>query len=200
MMICNMLPSCQCHMLFALTHICFLSFRIQLYPCTDSGINELTSSMYTWSAYSWSYAGSYLVPVIPQDWGFSFCQIFRGFVILGSVCILFIVGLVARRTFGRAAGSFAQSVLLTYFLSSCLVIPDLNRLLFLQAIMTLGASTCLTARFWSARRILGKTAPTLPSSALVSKTLLPIDDVNALITSSPILLVIVTIIGIITSA
>jgi hypothetical protein len=151
-----------------------------LYPCTDSGNNEPTSSMYAWIAYSWSYAGSYFVPVIPQDWGFSFCQIFRGFLILGSVCILYAVGYFATLNFGRAAGSFAQSVLLTCFLSSCLVIPDLSRLLFLQATMTLGASTYLTAIHWSARRSLGKTG-TVPSSALVSETLLPIDNVNTLI-------------------
>jgi hypothetical protein len=123
----------------------------------------------------------------------------RGFLILGSVCFLCAVRYVVRLDFGRAAGSFAQSILLTYFLSSCLVIPDLSRLLFLQATITLGASTCLTAIYWSARRSLGKTG-TLPSSALVSETLLLIDDVNALVELSPILLVIVTIIGIITSA
>jgi hypothetical protein len=44
-----------------------------LFPRTDSGINESTSSVYSGVAYSWSYARSYFVPVIPQDWGFSFC-------------------------------------------------------------------------------------------------------------------------------
>jgi hypothetical protein len=171
-----------------------------IYPCTDSGINESTSSsMYSWISYSWSYAGSYLVPVIPQDWGFSFCQICRGVLIFRFVCFLYAAGFVARHYFGREVGSFAQSVLLTCVLSSYLVIPDLSRLLFLQAILTLAASTCLTAIYLSARRSLGNIG-TLPSRALVSETLLPIEDVNTLIELSPILLVIVTIIGIVTSA
>ena len=155
--------------------------------------------MYSWISYSWSYAGSYLVPVVPQDWGFSFCQILRGFQFLASVGILFAVGHFARSYFGRAAGSFAQSVVLTYFLSICLVIPDLNRLLFLQATMSIGAFACLTVMCWSARRSLGKTG-TLPSGALVSQTLLPIDDVNDMIELTPIIPVIVTIIGMIQSA
>jgi hypothetical protein len=171
-----------------------------IYPCPDSGINESTSSsMYSWISYSWSYAGSYLVPVIPQDWGLSFCQICRGLLILGFVCFFFAVGFGARRAFGREAGSFAQSVLLTCILSSHLVIPDISRLLFLQAILTFGASTCLTAIYWSARRSL-RNIGTLPSRALVSETLLPIEDVSTLIELSPILLVIVTIVGIVTSA
>jgi hypothetical protein len=154
--------------------------------------------MYTWIAYSWSYAGSYLVPVIPQDWGFSFCQILRGYIFLASVCFLLAVGYFTKSYFGRAAGSFAQSVVLTCFLSSCLVIPDLNRLLCLQAAMTIGSFACLTGMCWSARRSLGKTG-TLPSRALVSQTLLPIDDVNAMIELTPMIPVIVTIIGMITS-
>jgi hypothetical protein len=116
-----------------------------------------------------------------------------------STCILYAVGYVATLLFGCDAGRFARSVLLTCFLSSCLVIPNLDRLLFLQATMTLGASTYLIAICWSARRSLGKTG-TVPSSALVSETLLPIYDVSALIELSPILLVIATIIGMTTSA
>jgi hypothetical protein len=180
-------------------YVCFLSFRIQIYPCTDSGSNESSSFMYTWIAYSWSYAGSYFAPVIPQDWGFSFCQILRGFLFLASVGSLLAVGHFMKSYFGRAAGNFEQSVILTYFLASCLVIPDLNRLLFLQATMTLGAFACVTGMRWSARRSLGKTG-TLPSRTLVSQTLLPIDDVNAMIELTPIIPMIVTIIGMITSA
>jgi hypothetical protein len=155
--------------------------------------------MYTWIAYSWSYAGSYFVPVIPQDWGLSFCQISRGFLFLASVGSLLAVGYFTKSYFGRAAGNFAQSILLTYFLSSCLVIPDLNRLIFLQATTTLVAFACVTGLWWSARRSLGKTG-TLPSRTLVSATLLPIDDVNAMIELTPIIPVVVTIIGMITSA
>jgi hypothetical protein len=176
----------------------FLSFRIQIYPCTDTVSNESRSSMYTWIAYSWSYAGSYLAPVIPQDWGFSFCQILRGFLFLASVGFLLAVGSFTKSYFGRAAGSFAQSVVLICFLSSYLVIPDLNRLLFLQAAMSIGAFACLTGMCWSARRSLGKTGA-LPSRALVSQILLPIDDIKVMIELTPIIPVIVTIIGMIVS-
>jgi hypothetical protein len=155
--------------------------------------------MYSWISYSWLYAGSYLVPVTPQDWGFSFCQVMSGFQFLASLGFLLAVGSFAKSYFGRAAGSFAQSAVLTYFLSTCLVIPDIHRLLCLQAIMSIGAFACLTGMCWSARRTLGKTG-TLPSRTLVSQTLLPIDDVNALIELTPILAVIVTIIGMIQSA
>jgi hypothetical protein len=180
-------------------YVCFLSFRLQIFPCTDTVSIESSSSMYSWISYSWSYAGSYLVPVVPQDWGFSFCQILCGFQFLASVGFLLAVGSLTKFYFGRAAGSFAQSVVLTCFLSSCLVIPDLNRLLFLQAAMTVGSVACLTGMCWSARRSLGKTG-TLPSRTLVSQTLLPIDDVNAMIELTPIIPVIVTIIGMIQSA
>jgi hypothetical protein len=155
--------------------------------------------MYTWISSSWSYAGSYLVPVIPQYCQLSFCQMLRGFLFLASVGFLLIVGYVAKLGGGRAAGSFAQSVVLIYFLSSCLVIPDIHRLVILQATMTLGAFACVTGMCWSARRSLKKTG-TLPSRTLVSQTLLPIDDFNAMIELTPILPVIVTIIGMITSA
>jgi hypothetical protein len=155
--------------------------------------------MYSWISYSWSYAGSYLVPVIPQDYQLSFCQMLRAFLCVASVCFLLAVGYVAKLGFGRAAGSFAQSVVLTYFLSRCLVIPDIHRLVALQAAMTLGAFACLTGMCWSARRSLGKTG-TLPSRTLVSQTLLPIDDINVMIELTPIIPVIVTIIGMIQSA
>jgi hypothetical protein len=74
-----------------------------------------------------------LVPVIPQDWQLSFCQMLRGFLFLASVGSLLAVGYAAKLGFGRAVGSFAQSVVLIYFLSSCLVIPDICRLISLQA-------------------------------------------------------------------
>jgi hypothetical protein len=146
--------------------------------------------MYSWISYSWSYAGSYLVAVTPQDWGFSFCQVMCGFLFLASVGFLLSVGC------GRAAGSFAQSVVLTCFLSSYLAIPGFNRLVALQATMTLRSFACLPGMCWSARRSLGKTG-ILPSRTLVSQTLLPIDDVNAMIELTPIILVIVTNIGMI---
>jgi hypothetical protein len=155
--------------------------------------------MYTWISYSWSYAGSYLVPVTPQYWQLSFCQMLRGFLFLASVASLLAVGYLTKHFFGRAAGSFAQSVVLACFLSSYLVIPDLHRLVALQATLTLGSFACITGMCWSARRSLGKTG-TLPSRALVSENLLPIDDVNNMIELTPIIPVVVTIIGIITSA
>jgi hypothetical protein len=65
--------------------------------------------------------------------------------------------------------------------------------------MTLGAFACVTGMCWSARRSLGKT-DTLPSKTLVSQTMLPIDDANTMIELTPIIPVIVTIIGMITSA
>jgi hypothetical protein len=179
-------------------YVCFLYFRIQIYPCTDTVSIESSSSMYSWISYSWSYAGSYLVPVTPQDWGFSFCQAMQGFQFLASVGFLLAVGYVAKRCCGHAAGSFAQSVVLTCFLASYLVIPDLLRLVVLQAAMTLGSFACISGMCWSARRSLGKTG-TLPSRTLVSQTLLPIDDVNAFIELTPIIPVIVTIIGMIQS-
>jgi hypothetical protein len=151
--------------------------------------------MYAWISSSWSYAGSYLVPVIPQYLQLSFCQMLRGVLFLTSVIILYFANVVA----GRAAGSFAQSVVLICFLSSRLVIPDIHRLVSLQATMTLGAFACVTGMCWSARRSLRKTG-TLPSRTLVSQTLMPIDDFNAMIELTPILPVIVTIIGMITSA
>jgi hypothetical protein len=118
---------------------------------------------------------------------------------LGPCSVLYAVGYFVRLAFGRAAGSFAQFVLWTCFLSTCLVIPDLNRLLFLQTIVSLGAIACLTGIYWSAQCSLQKPG-TLPLSTLVSETLLPVDDVNALIALSPILLVIVTNIGMFESA
>jgi hypothetical protein len=181
-------------------YVCFVSLRIQIYPCTDSGSIESSSSMYSWISYSWSYAGSYLVPVIPQDWGLSLCQIYGSFLFLASMAFLSAVGHFARSYFGCAAGNFAQSVVVTYFLSTCLVIPDIHRLLFIQAIMSIGAFACVTGMCWSARRSLKKTPGTLPSSALVCETLLPIDDVNTFIELTPIIPVIVTIIGMIQSA
>jgi hypothetical protein len=129
--------------------------------------------MYSWISYSWSYAGSYLVPVTPQDWGFSFCQVMSGFQFLVSLGFLLAVDSFAKSYFGRAVGSLAQSAVLTYFLSTCLVIPDIHRLLCLQAIISIGAFACLTGMCWSARRSLGKTTGTLPSRTLVSQTLLP---------------------------
>jgi hypothetical protein len=176
----------------------FLSYRIQIYPCTDGGSIASSSSMYTWIAYPWSYAGSYFVP---QDWGFSYCQMSRGFLFFASGLFLFAVGRGTQFCFGSAAGSFAQSFVLAWFLSRCIVIPDLNRLLVLQATLTLGAFACLTGMYWSARRSLANTEKdTLPSRALVSKTLLPIEDVNALIELTPGILVVVTIIGLSQSA
>jgi hypothetical protein len=62
--------------------------------------------------------------------------------------------------------------------------------------MTLGAFACVTGRPWSARRSFGKTG-TLPPRTLVSQTLLPIDDLNAMIELTPIIPLIVTIIGMI---
>jgi hypothetical protein len=197
-----MVQSCPCHMLCI--HTGTDIYMSLILPHTNLYVHRqrhqrASSFMYTWIAYSWTYAGSYLITVIPQDWGFSFCQMFRGLLIVGSVCVLYAVGYFARLAFGRAAGSFAQSVVLTSFISSCLVIPDLNRLLFLQITMTLGAIACLTGMYGSAQRSLRKPGA-LPSSTLVSETILPIADVNALIELSPILLVIVTIIGMFKSA
>jgi hypothetical protein len=123
----------------------------------------------------------------------------RAFLCVASVGFLLAVGYVTKICCGRAAGSFAQSVALTCFLSSYLVIPDVHRLVALQAAMTLGAFACLTGMCWSARRSLGKTG-TLPSRTLVSQTLLPIDDINVMIELTPISPVIVTIIGMIQSA
>jgi hypothetical protein len=131
MMMCVMLSYCKRHV-HELTRVC----TFLILPYTDLSLHRHRQHRVEQLHVRINFL--FLVLCIPQDWLSSFCQMLRGFLFLASVGPLLAVGYAAKVGFGRAVGSFAQSVVLIYFLFCCLVIPVFHRLVSLQNTMTSG--------------------------------------------------------------
>ena len=138
---------------------------------------------------------SYLFVSEGSGWSFAFCHLLcMAKTLSGIVCVLtFCLGL-------RWIG--CPLFVTTFIISSlggiavtrniAIAIPDINRLIAVQAIVSCSAFAYVAAKFYSVRRNLLLSQGN-PQSALLNKVLLWFDDANIAIQLSPIVLVAVAV-------